>query len=131
MWDKGDWGIPNGPDDHYCHLMVDWYFERLGTTLTLDDHFIIQSNAQAYIDNVAGFYYASARMEAPLHDFVPSFLRLRSPTKWSAAGSSLCSIILWRLTASFLRHTKLRHMYVHVLVSILVAPRWCTLRPRH
>jgi hypothetical protein len=48
IWDE-EWTTPNDPDDLYSDLMVDWYFETLGTKLTLDDHRLIKHNAQTYM----------------------------------------------------------------------------------
>ena len=47
--------------------MVDWYFEMLGVTLTLDDHHSIKRNADRYIDEITGLSSPGARKQLLQH----------------------------------------------------------------
>jgi hypothetical protein len=66
IWEDPNYRIPDDPDEIYCRLMVDWYFESLGVELTIEDHPKIKSKADHYIDKITGLFLPVDRMEARL-----------------------------------------------------------------
>ena len=105
VWDDPDYRIPDDPDEIYSRLMVDWYSEKLGVELTIDDHCNIKRNADRYIDEITGLFSPGARMEARLFGLRALMTPMVHPDEGESSRKQLlqhCSVDIMSMESSSL-----------------------------